>query len=98
LEDRYGKAPDSVHYLLRFTVLKSLAERLGIEAIDRRQGAVNIKFHPESRVDPKRLMKLVGSVEGSQFTPAGVLRIPSDGHVSPADLLARLEQSLLQLV
>jgi hypothetical protein len=27
-------------------------------------------------VEPQRLMALVGSVAGAQFTPAGVLRLP----------------------
>ncbi len=45
LEDRYGPAPDAVRYLLKFSVLKSAAQKLGIEAIDRRQGALNVKFH-----------------------------------------------------
>jgi transcription-repair coupling factor (superfamily II helicase) len=98
LEDRYGKAPESVHNLLKFTVLKGLAEKLGIEAIDRRPGAIHIKFHPESRVNPGRLMKLVEQNRGSQFTPAGVLRLPLDGEPSTGELLGRLETRLRQLL
>ena len=90
LEDRYGKAPASVHNLLRFSILKSRAESLGIESIDRSQGAVNIKFHAESRIDPQPLMNLVQSVEGSQFTPAGVLRLPVQGTPDPDALLELL--------
>ncbi|MCW5982746.1 MAG: transcription-repair coupling factor [Bryobacteraceae bacterium] len=97
LEDRYGKAPEPVHNLLRFSMLKSLAQKLGIEAIERRGGAVNIKFHPESKVDPGRLMTLVREVEGSQFTPAGVLRVPVNGQPGAAELLAALEQRLTRL-
>jgi len=97
LEDRYGKAPEAVHNLLKFTLLKSVAERLGIEAIERRAGAVHIKFHPESRVQPERLMRLVREIRGSQFTPAGVLRLPLDGEPKAPELLARLEQHLSRL-
>ncbi|MFN3326728.1 MAG: transcription-repair coupling factor [Bryobacteraceae bacterium] len=79
LEDRYGPAPEAVRNLLRFSQLKSLAERIGAESIDRRAGAINIKFHKDSRIDPQRLMGLVGSTPGAQFTPAGVLKIPLSG-------------------
>jgi transcription-repair coupling factor (superfamily II helicase) len=97
LEDRYGKAPEAVHNLLKFTVLKGLAERLGIEAIERRAGAVHIKFHPDSRVKPERLMRLVNQIRGSQFTPAGVLRLPFDGEPGAGELLERLEARLREL-
>ena len=59
LADRYGPPPEAVTTLLRVSVLKSRAQRLGIEAIDRRQGALNIKFHKEARVDQARLMDLI---------------------------------------
>ena len=76
LEDRYGPLPDAVRLLAGFSQLKTLAERMGVETMDRRGGGVNIKFHPESRVDPQKLMRLVGESDGAQFTPAGVLRLP----------------------
>jgi len=97
LEDRYGPAPDAVRYLLKFSVLKSAAQKLGIEAIDRRQGALNVKFHSEARIDPNRLMNLVKDTEGAQFTPAGVLRIPLDGASDAAKVLDLLDKRLEQL-
>ena len=97
MEDRYGPAPDAVRYLLKFSVLKSAAQKLGIEAIDRRQGALNVKFHAEARIDPNRLMNLVKETEGAQFTPAGVLRIPLDGASDAAKVLDLLETRLEQL-
>ena len=97
MEDRYGPAPDAVRSLLKFSTLKSRAQKLGIEAIDRRQGALNVKFHKESRIDPVRLMNLVSHTEGAQFTPAGVLRLPLDGASSPAGVLDLLGERLEQL-
>ena len=56
---------------------------------------MQIKFHPGSKIDPSRLMALVSSVEGAQFTPAGVLRLPLDGAAeAPSGVLAFLEKSL----
>jgi transcription-repair coupling factor (superfamily II helicase) len=62
--------------LLEFSQLKTRAERMGIESIERRGGGVNIKFHPGAAVDPARLMEIVRSAPGAQFTPAGILRLP----------------------
>jgi transcription-repair coupling factor (superfamily II helicase) len=82
LADRYGPAPEAVDTLIRFALLKTEAQHLGVEAIDRRGHSLQIKFHPGSKIEPARLMELVASREGAQFTPAGVLRLPLDG---PAD-------------
>jgi transcription-repair coupling factor (superfamily II helicase) len=87
LHDRYGAPPDAVNNLLQFSVLKSVAERAGIEAVDRRQGMLNVKFHREARVDPSRLMEIVTNTPGAQFTPAGVLRLPLTGLDSAPKLL-----------
>jgi len=96
MEDRYGPAPETVRLLLRFSVLKSMAQKLGVEAVDRRQGALNVKFHKDSRIDPMRLMQLVAKTEGAQFTPAGVLRLPVDG-AAPGQVLDLLGERLVEL-
>ncbi len=97
IEDRYGPAPDAVRTLLKFSALKSAAQKLGIETIDRRQGALNVKFHKEARIAPERLMNVVTHTEGAQFTPAGVLRLPLDGASTPSAVLDLLESHLGQL-
>ena len=73
LADRYGPAPLEVSNLLRFSLLKTMAQRSGVESVDRRQGVANIKFHQQSKIDPLRLMELVRNTNGAQFAPAGVL-------------------------
>jgi len=94
LADRYGPTPAAVDTLVQFVLLKSRAERLGIEAVDRRGSAVQIKFHPSSKIDPARLMALVSSSDGAQFTPAGVLRLPlASGADSPAAVLDFLNKA-----
>lgn len=95
LSDRYGPPPESVETLVEFALLKAHAGRLGIEAVDRRAGALQIKFHPGSKIDPARLMALVASHEGAQFTPAGVLRLPLPASTENASaVLGVLKQSL----
>jgi transcription-repair coupling factor (superfamily II helicase) len=97
LEDRYGPVPDAVRNLLDYSALKALAEKLGIETVERRQGAANVKFHRETKVNPEKLMRLVAKTGGAQFTPAGVLRLPLDGLDGAAAVLERLRKSLESL-
>jgi transcription-repair coupling factor (superfamily II helicase) len=97
LQDRYGSVPQEVRNLVRFSLLKSLAERTGVESIDRRQGVANIKFHQQSKVDPFKLMALVRNTAGAQFTPAGVLKVPLAAPAAPADLLEELRRTLAEL-
>lgn len=98
LSDRYGPVPEEVSTLLRFSALKSLAQRTGVESIDRRAGVANIKFHQQSKVDPLRLMAFVRTLEGAQFTPAGVLKAPLRASTgNPAGLIEELKGILLEL-
>jgi transcription-repair coupling factor (superfamily II helicase) len=97
LEDRYGTVPEAVRNLLQYSALKTLAEQLGIEAVDRRHNVLNIKFHKETRVDPARLMGIVAKTKGASFTPAGVLLLPLDGPAGPGDVLSFLSGKLTDL-
>jgi transcription-repair coupling factor (superfamily II helicase) len=97
LEDRYGTVPEAVRNLLAYSALKTLAEQIGVEAIDRRHNLLNIKFHKEARLDPTRLMNLVSKTRGAQFTPAGVLLLPLEGTPSAAEVLRFLGEKLEQL-
>lgn len=97
MEDRYGPVPGQVKSLAEFALVKSTAQRLGIESIERRQGMLNIKFHKDSRVQAAALMNLVRKTAGAQFTPAGVLRIPVTSSGEPSQLLGFVGAQLLQL-
>ena len=98
LEDRYGTVPEAVRNLLEYSALKTLAEQIGVEAVDRRHNVLNIKFHKETRVDPARLMNIVSKTKGAQFTPAGVLLLPLEANSGSAgDVLRFLAGKLEQL-
>jgi len=97
LADRYGPVPEAVRSLLQYSALKTLAEKIGVEAVDRRHNLLNIKFHAATRVDPARLMNLVGKSRGAQFTPAGVLLLPLEGQSAPGEVLGFLQEKLEQL-
>jgi transcription-repair coupling factor (superfamily II helicase) len=97
LADRYGPVPEEVRNLVRFSLLKSLAERTGVESVERRHGFANIKFHQQSKVDPLKLMELVRATPNAQFTPAGVLKVPLGASKTPADVLEELRATLAEL-
>jgi len=94
LADRYGPPPEEVRRLVQLALLKSWAEAAGIERIQRQHGAVSFKFHPETTVSPERLMQLVRSVPGAQFTPDGTLRLPLSS--LDGDAALRLVQATLE--
>jgi transcription-repair coupling factor (superfamily II helicase) len=97
LADRYGAVPEAVRNLLEYSALKYRAEKLGVEAIDRRHSLLSIKFHTATRVDPQRLMNIVSKTPGAQFTPAGVLLLPLDGQTGAGEILTFLSEKLQQL-
>jgi transcription-repair coupling factor (superfamily II helicase) len=97
LEDRYGPVPEAVRNLLQYSALKTLAEKIGIEVVDRRHSLLSVKFHAETRVDPARLMGLVGKTRGAQFTPAGVLLLPLEGQPGAGAALRYIAEKLEQL-
>ena len=87
LEDRYGPVPEAVKNLLSYSGLKTLAEKLGVESIDRRGQVANVRFHKTTKVDPARLMNTMKKVKGAQFTPAGVLVLPMEGRAGAGAIL-----------
>ena len=96
LADRYGALPEAVKNLIDFAQLKNLAQQIGVESIERRQGFYNIKLHEKARLEPQKLMELVQHTAGAQFTPAGVLRIPAVT-ASPAETLSFVQDLLAAL-
>ena len=97
LRDRYGPLPDALGFLVEFSLCKSLARDLGVETLDKRGHAVLLKFHPQTRMNPEKLMRLVQNEEGAQFTPAGVLRLPLKPVTDTGHLLAQVKRYLVEL-
>ncbi|MEX2261611.1 MAG: TRCF domain-containing protein, partial [Bryobacteraceae bacterium] len=89
--------PEAVRNLLDYSLLKTAAETIGVETVDRRHNIVNLKFHEQSRVEPARLLDLVRQTTGAQFTPAGVLRLPIPGLPTASGVLAFLWERLRTL-
>jgi transcription-repair coupling factor (superfamily II helicase) len=98
LEDRFGPLPQPVQNLLAYAALKAVAERLLVETIERRQGQAVLRFHPETRVRPERLVGLVRETPGAKLEPTGELRLPVDrGRLDWPEAAGWLEELRKQL-
>ena len=82
VKDRYGALPDSVLNLAEYGRIRVLADRLGIDTIDREGRLVVIKFRPQAKVDPVRLIKVVHDQPAATLVPPGSLKL--DLEVKPA--------------
>src|SRR5262249_57764787 len=77
--DRYGPLPESVVSLADYGRIRVMADRLGIESIDREGRTVVLKFRPQARVDPVRLVALVRQRPDLTLIPPAGLKLSLDG-------------------
>jgi transcription-repair coupling factor (superfamily II helicase) len=96
LEDRYGPPPSAVRSLAEYAMLRLVARRLGVAAIDRKRDQVAIKFTQNAKVDPQKLAQFVAANRGAQFSPSGMLKYQMRD-TAPEQVLSRLREVLEQL-
>jgi transcription-repair coupling factor (superfamily II helicase) len=75
IRDRYGPPPDSVLNLAEYGRIRILADRLGVESLDREGRLVVIKFRANAKIDPMRLVKLVHEWPGAILAPPSSLKL-----------------------
>jgi len=75
MRDRFGALPENVENLLSFIHLKQFAQNLGILSIVREGQTVVVKFHPQAKIDPNRLLEFISTTPEARFSPAGVLSL-----------------------
>jgi transcription-repair coupling factor (superfamily II helicase) len=81
IRDRYGPLPPSVLNLAEYGRIRVRADQLGIETIDRDGHLVVIKFRPNARVDPVRLVRVVQEWPGAVLVPPASLKLDLDARV-----------------
>ena len=95
IRDRYGALPPSVLNLVEYGRIRVAADRLGVESIDREGQAVVIRFRQNARIDPVRLVKVVGEWPGATLVPPVSLKLSLDAPLTapgePAGPKARPE-------
>jgi transcription-repair coupling factor (superfamily II helicase) len=75
VRDRYGALPDSVLNLAEYGRIRVLADRLGVDTIDREGRLVVIKFRAQAKVDPVRLINVVHDHPDVTLVPPGSLKL-----------------------
>jgi len=75
VRDRYGPPPASIEHLAEFAYIRLMADRIGIESIDREAQLVVLKFRPEAKLDPTWLFKIVQERKDLLLTPPATLRL-----------------------
>ena len=75
LADRYGPVPQKVLRLVEFGRIRLMADRLGIESIEREKHLLVIKFRSDTPLNPARLVELVEARNDVTLTPPAVVTI-----------------------
>ncbi len=90
LRDRYGPLPETVEHLEEYGRIRIMADRLGIESIDREGQVVAIKFAPRQsspesgpgrpdssgkRLNVERLLKVVGTRPDTTLVPPSTIKL-----------------------
>ena len=93
MRDRYGPLPDSVLNLAEYGRIRVMADKLGLESIDRQGPVVVLKFRENAQKashapDPVRVMKLLQQRRDVQLLPPSTLKLnlagqPGTGPAGP---------------
>jgi transcription-repair coupling factor (superfamily II helicase) len=76
--DRYGAPPPTVLNLAEYGRIRIMADHLDVEAIDREGALVVIRFRPQARIDPVRLVKVAHVWPGATLVPPVSLKLNLD--------------------
>jgi transcription-repair coupling factor (superfamily II helicase) len=97
LQDRFGSPPPAVERLLLVIEVKLLARQLFLERIEQRGLEVLLTFHPQTPVEPHRLLQwLQTTAPRFRFLSERVVRMPLPRSTAEARLLL-LKKRLQQL-
>jgi transcription-repair coupling factor (superfamily II helicase) len=76
--DRYGPPPATLLNLADYGRIRVLADRLGLDSVDRDARVVVLKFRPQAKVDPVRLVSLVRQRGDLTLVPPAALKLSLD--------------------
>ena len=84
LGDRYGPVPRKVVRLVEFGRIRLMADRLGVDSIDREKHLLVVRFRSDAPIDAGRLVEVVQSRPEVTLTPPAVIRVDLEGPVKGA--------------
>ena len=75
VRDRYGPPPESVRNLAEYASIRLLADRIGLESLDREGQTAVLKFRPDAKLDPAFLFKLVQQRGDLKMVPPATVKV-----------------------
>ena len=75
VRDRYGPPPESVLNLAEYAAIRLLADRIGLESLDREGQFVVLKFRPDAKLDPAWLFRVVQQRGDVTLLPPATVRL-----------------------
>ena len=79
VRDRYGPLTASMLNLADYGRIRIMADRLSAESVDREGQTVIFRFRPQTRLDPERLLAIVGRRADITLIPPAGLRLDLRG-------------------
>jgi transcription-repair coupling factor (superfamily II helicase) len=74
LVDRFGPLPEPVSNLLSYAQLKSVAEGLLVQSVERKGDEVWVRFHEQAPIHADKLAQFIRRRRGANLRPDGTLR------------------------
>ena len=78
LRDRYGPMPEAVEHLEQYGRIRIMADRLGVESIDREAQIVVIKFRPDTqgkRLNVDRMLRVIAARGDATLVPPATIKV-----------------------
>ena len=75
VRDRYGPPPESVLNLAEYASIRLMADRIGLESVDREASVVVLKFRAEAKLDPAWLFRVVQQRGDVTLVPPATLKL-----------------------
>jgi transcription-repair coupling factor (superfamily II helicase) len=78
LRDRYGPVPETVEHLEQYGRIRIMADRLGVESIDREAQTVILKFRPDGqgkRLNVDRVLRVIGARGDTTLVPPATIKV-----------------------
>jgi transcription-repair coupling factor (superfamily II helicase) len=75
VRDRYGPLPTTILNLADYGRIRVMADRLGVETVDREGDRVVFRFRPQTRLDPAQLVSFIQRRADVTLVPPSGLRL-----------------------
>ncbi len=75
VRDRYGPPPESVLNLAEYASIRLMADRIGLESLDREASVVVLKFRADAKLDPAWLFRVVQQRGDVLLVPPATLKL-----------------------